>query len=241
MVEHTPRVSRAGDRDPPDMSTVHEGGHPTPAEEVLEPISASLKELLVTANGKAMSMGEIEAHLKDRGYALLVLFLAAPFPIPNIPGLSVPFGLAIGLIGIAFMLRRRPHLPHFILHKKIEFSTLQRVIPFVARLMERLERWMKPRLRFLVKGPLMTSLFGLGIVSGGFFLALPLPIPLTNAPPALSIIFLVVGVLCRDGLMVIIGHFLGIASWAYLALWIYFGAYLWPKFQHMWVVVKGWF
>ena len=102
--------------------------HPTPAEEVLDPISASLKGLLDAANGQAMSLGQIEAHLKDRGYALLVLFLAAPFPIPNIPGLSVPFGIAIGLIGIAFMLRRRPNLPKFILRQTLEFSTLQKLL-----------------------------------------------------------------------------------------------------------------
>ena len=41
--------------------------------------------------------------------------------------------------------------------------------------------------------------------------------------------------------MILIGHFLGIASWAYLGLWIYFGAYLWPKLHHLWEIVKGWF
>lgn len=223
------------------MSTAPEPHHPTPAEEVLEPISADIHSLLDAAKGEAMSLAEIEAHLKDRGYALLVLFLAAPFPIPNIPGLSVPFGIAITLIGVAFMLRRRPQLPGFILRKKVPFATLQKVIPFVAKLMERLERRMKPRLKFLVGGPVMTSLFGLSIVSGGFFLALPLPIPLTNGPPALSIIFLITGLLCRDGLMMLIGHALGIAAWAYLALWIYFGAILMPKLQHLWEWIKHWF
>jgi hypothetical protein len=223
------------------MSSDPEIKHPTPAEEVLEPISADIHSLLDVAKGQPMSLAEIEAHLKERGYALLVLFLAAPFPIPNIPGLSVPFGIAIMLIGIAFMLRRRPKLPAFILRRKVEFTTLQKVIPFVARLMERLERYMKPRMRFLVKGPVMTSIFGLGIVSGGFFLALPLPIPLTNGPPALSIIFLIVGMLCRDGLMILIGHALGIASWAYLGVWIYFGAYLIPKLHMLWEAVKHWF
>lgn len=215
--------------------------HPTPAEEVLEPISADLHGLLDVAQGRALSLGEIEAHLKDRGYALLVLFLAAPFPIPNIPGLSVPFGIAIMIIGLAFTVRRRPTLPHFLLRKKIQFATLEKVLPYIARLMERLERHMKPRLKFLVSGPVMTSVFGLGIVSGGLFLALPLPIPLTNAPPALSIIFLIVGLLCRDGVMILIGHALGVASWAYLGAWIYFGAYLIPKFRHVWDVIKHWF
>jgi len=218
--------------------------HPTPAEEVLDPISADLRGLLDVAKGQSMSLAEIEAHLKDRGYALLVLFLAAPFPIPNIPGLSVPFGIAIALIGVAFMLRRRPRLPEFIHRTRIEFTTLQKVIPFVARLMERLERYIKPRMLFFVKGPVMTSLFGLGIVSGGFFLALPLPIPLTNGPPALSIIFLVVGALCRDGLMTLIGQILGIAAWAYLGVWIYLlyhGVSLLPKLHHVWDAIKNWF
>jgi hypothetical protein len=209
------------------MNTAPETHHPTPAEEVLEPISADLNSLLAAAKGNAMSLGQIERHLKERGYALLVLFLAAPFPIPTIPGLSVPFGIAIFLIGVAFTLRRRPRLPRAVLKTKLEYTTLEKVVPFAARLMVRLEAYMKPRLKFLVKGPVMSSLIGFGILSGGFFLALPLPIPLTNGPPALSIIFLVVGMLCRDGLMVIIGYLLGIASWAYLFLWIYFGAYLW--------------
>ncbi|MEO6741259.1 MAG: exopolysaccharide biosynthesis protein [Chthoniobacteraceae bacterium] len=223
------------------MSSTPDTGHPTPAEEVLEPISAELRSLVDVAQGQPMSLSEIETHLKDRGYALLVLFLSAPFLLPSIPGLSVPFGIAIALIGIAFMLRRRPRLPGFILRKKVEFATLQKVIPVVARLMERLERHMRPRLRFLVAGPVMTSLLGLGIVSGGFFLSLPLPIPLTNSLPALSIIFLITGLLCRDGLAILCGHLLGLASWAYLGVWIYFGARMVPWLRSLWGSVMHWF
>lgn len=213
----------------------------TTAEEVLDPISADLRKLLEVANGQALSLQQIADSLKERGWAMLVLFLAAPFPIPNIPGLSVPFGIAITFIGVGIMLRRKPWLPHFVMRTKLEFSTLQKVIPFIARLMEKMERWTKPRLRWLVRGPMMVSTIGLGIVSGGIFLALPLPIPLTNGPPALSIIFLVVGMLCRDGLMVIVGHVFGILAWAYLALWIYFGSYLWAWLKHLWQVIVGWF
>lgn len=216
-------------------------GAATPSEEVLDPISAELRRILEAANGEAMSLQGIADHLKERGWAMLVLFLAAPFPIPNIPGLSVPFGIAITLVGIAFMFRRRPWLPQFVMKTKLEYKTLQKVIPFIARLMEKMERWTKPRLRWLIRGKITNSIIGLGVVSGGFFLALPLPIPFTNGPPALSIIFLVVGMLCRDGLMILIGHVLGILSWAYLGLWIYFGSYLWPYFTRLWEWVKSLF
>jgi hypothetical protein len=214
---------------------------PRPAEEVLDPISGDLRRLLDAAEGKAMTLEQIAAQLHERGWALLVLFLAAPFPIPNIPGLSVPFGLAIGFIGWAFMMRRRPWLPKYVMKTSLEFSTLQKVIPFIARFMERIERWTKPRMKWMVSGPINVSLIGLGILSGGFFLALPLPIPLTNGPPALSIIFLVVGMLCRDGIMLILGYVLGVIAWAYLALWIYFGSYLLEWFGHLWQHIKGWF
>ena len=223
------------------MSSPRDTKHPTPAEELLEPISADLRSLLDAANGGPMSLREIEQQLKDRGYALLVLFLAAPFPIPSIPGLSVPFGLAIMLIGVAFMIRRRPRLPGFILRKNVEFATLRKVIGFVARLMERLERHMRPRLKFLTAGPVMTSLLGLSIVSGGFFLSLPLPIPLTNTLPAFSIIFLITGMLCRDGLVILAGHVMGVTAWAYLAGWIYFGARLVPWLRSLWDSAKHWF
>src|SRR5215207_3433634 len=135
------------------------------AEEVLDPISADLRGVLDAADGKAMTLEAIAQHLKERGWALLVLFLAAPFPIPNIPGLSVPFGLAIGLIGWAFMIRRRPWLPPFVMRTNLEFSTIKRVIPFIARFMERVERWTKPRMRWLITGGLNISLIGLGILS----------------------------------------------------------------------------
>ncbi len=215
--------------------------HPTPSEEVLDPISAALRGLLVAADGKAMTIEQIASHLRERGWALVVLFLAAPFPIPNIPGLSVPFGIAILFIGWGFMLHRPPHLPKRVMHTTLEYSTLERVVPFIANLMERLERWTKPRAKWLATRPTMRRLIGLGILSGGLFLALPLPIPLTNGPPALSIIFLIVGMLCRDGIMVVIGHILGIVSWAYLGLWIYFGKYILGTMHHWWHAIKSWF
>jgi hypothetical protein len=226
---------------PPETPAPVASPAPSTSEEVLDPISADLRKLLESAGGQALSLREIAERLRERGWAMLVLFLAAPFPIPNIPGLSVPFGIAIGLVGFAFMFRRRPWLPEFVMRTKLEHASLEKVIPFIARLMERMERWTKPRMKWMVTGPVMNSLIGLGIVSGGFFLALPLPIPLTNGPPALSIIFLVVGMLCRDGMMLLIGYILGVLSWVYLGIWIYFGSYLWEWLGHAWTHIKGWF
>ena len=47
--------------------------------------------------------------------------------------------------------------------------------------------------------------------------------------------------LCRDGVMIIIGYVLGIVAWAYLGVWIYFGSYLIPKLHLLWESIKHWF
>ena len=47
--------------------------------------------------------------------------------------------------------------------------------------------------------------------------------------------------LCRDGLTILIGHTPGIAAWACLTVWIYFGAYLMPKFRVLREMVRHWF
>ena len=62
-------------------------------------LSEDLQALLAKAEGRSLSIGEIEALLQGRGFALIIMLLAAPFLIPSVPGLSTPFGAAISLMG----------------------------------------------------------------------------------------------------------------------------------------------
>jgi hypothetical protein len=79
----------------------------------------------------------------------------------------------------------------------------------------------------------MVNLIGLGIVSGGFILSLPLPIPFSNGLPAVSIMLLAAGLMERDGLLVLWGYVLGVFSWVYLAFW-------WQVVAATWEHVAGW-
>ena len=47
-----------------------------------------------------MTVDELQAALKGRGVAMLLLLLALPFCLVPVPGLSTPFGIAVLLIGI---------------------------------------------------------------------------------------------------------------------------------------------
>lgn len=87
----------------------------------------------------------------------------------------------------------------------------------------KIERIVKPRMRFLRRWRGMMNLIGVSIASSGLILSLPLPIPLSNVVPAWAALFLATGMMERDGLLVLIGHVLSLASWALLLMWWFLG------------------
>ena len=191
-------------------------------------LSTDLRGLLQHADGKAVTVQEIEHFLRGRGVAMMILLLAAPFIFPA-PGLSVPFGLAICLLGLRIAAGGRSALPRFILARRVSYPTLKRVITGVADLIEKIEKRVRPRMHYLQTHPRMVNLIGVAIISGGLILSLPLPIPFSNALPAMSIMLLAAGLMERDGLLVLWGHLLGFLSWVYLACWWKVIVAAWPR------------
>ena len=167
-----------------------------------------------------MTLGELEEILQGRGFGMFLLLLALPFTFPiAIPGLSIPFGIVIMIVGLRIALGRKPSLPGFILRRQVKYALLEKIIGVGLKLSTRLEKVVKPRMHFLQKWPGMINLIGLGIASGGLLLSLPLPplIPFSNTIPALAVLFLTAGMIERDGLLVLIGHFVNLMAWAYFA------------------------
>jgi len=195
---------------------------PAPAVPPTPPrLSEDLRELLHQTGGRAITIGELERILQGRGFGLFLLLLALPFTFPlAIPGLSVPFGIVIMLIGLRIAMGRKPGLPKFILQREIKFAVLEKIIKVGLKLATKLEKLAKPRMHFLQRWPGMINVIGLGIASGGLLLSLPLPplIPFSNTIPALAVLFLTAGLTERDGLLVLIGHMINIAAWIYFSV-----------------------
>ena len=184
-------------------------------------LSADLEELLRAANGRSLTLGQLEEILQGRGFALFILLLALPFlcPVP-LPGLSIVFGIVIMIMGMRIALGRKPSLPKFILNREIKFSLLERILKFGLKLCSKMEKLVKPRMHFLQRWPGMVNLIGVGIASGGFMLCLPIPpiVPLSNSIPAISVLLLTAGMVERDGLLVLLGYIINISSWIYFAV-----------------------
>jgi len=186
-------------------------------------LSEDLQALLDEAQGRSMSIGEIESRLKDRGFALLMMLLSAPFLVPSVPGLSTPFGAALVVMGACLACGRKPWLPGFVLRRELPSETLRKIMRVLIKVVRCVERWATPRMHFLQRWPGMTNLIGLGIASGGIFLFLPIMVPVMNTLPTISILLLTAGLMERDGLFVLVGYLFGIAAWLYFGAWLLLG------------------
>ncbi len=186
-----------------------------------ERISDALRRLLREAAGRPLMIREMVEILHGRGLQFVVILLCLPFLTPvTIPGISTPFGLAIALCGIRIAFGHKPWLPAFVLNRSISYSVLERMVHFGCKIYERVEKVIQPRLEFLLGGPGMGMLIGLAIALSGIFLSLPIPppFPLTNTIPGFAIIFLCLGLMERDGGLILCGYGLTLIAAIYVVL-----------------------
>src|ERR1039458_6543491 len=74
-------------------------------------LSADLADLRRSSSEKSLTVDELEKALKGRGSSMLLVLLALPFCVIPIPGVSIPFGIAVFLIGFRVALGQKPRCP----------------------------------------------------------------------------------------------------------------------------------
>lgn len=185
--------------------------------------SRGLRDTLLGAianmRGSRTSLREILDLVGEQGLLLLCAILTLPFLIPiSIPGVSTVFGAAIILLSVAVTLNRAPWIPQRILDKGIDADKLKAALEKGADILRRIEAYTRPRMHRLTQGAVMGRINGLALVAGGVLLMLPLGlIPFSNTLPALSILFFAIGISQRDGLLVLVGYLMLVATVVYFA------------------------
>lgn len=168
------------------------------------------------AKQQNLSIAEILKLLAGKGRPLILLLLSLPFCQPlQIPGLSLPFGIAIAFTGLRMILAKKLWIPSKLLEKKIPGKTLEKMSHKMLTLVTKIKSWIHPRLYFLCHSSFMEKSNGILIFILGVFLALPLPIPLSNLTAAWSIFLLALGILEDDGLFVLIGYLTSLLTIAF--------------------------
>jgi hypothetical protein len=176
------------------LHTQHKNDVPA-ASELLQDLMAAFPEESVT-------VGDILRRLEGQAFGLLLLVLALPNCIPNIPGLSTIFGVMMVAPAVQLILGRGDlWLPSRVRRWSISRHALQMAINGSLPILKRIERYVAPRWTFLVKPP-FTQLLGLQTLFLAFVLILP--IPLGNWMPGVTVAATALALLQRDGRLVLL-------------------------------------
>lgn len=185
--------------------------------------SMSLEDISSKIPDEGITIMDFLDMMGHRGGLIICLILATPFLIPvSIPGSSIPFGLGIMFIGISRIFNRYL-IPKPIMNYKLPKNTLIKILNGTMRVLNRLEKYIKPRFLILSKGPTMNRFNLILVVFSSFLLMLPLPVPLTDSLPGYSIFFLVLGILECDGYFILAGYLLVSITTIYFSLIFIFG------------------
>jgi hypothetical protein len=189
----------------------------------MKPAHGSLSEVFAdmeqwAAGRKSVHIGELVSHLGEKGLGLIVIVLSLPFlqPIPLF-GLSTVFGAVMMVVGVAMARNSRPWIPQSVGRREIPASTVGHLCHGGRKLAAFVERFVRPRGRWLHEGPGLKRTAGIFICLSAFLLALPLPIPGTNTPPAAALVLISLGFLERDGVAVALGYLCFWATVGYFA------------------------
>lgn len=204
--------------------------HHDPGQKHQRLTGTSLSALLLdTANqfeAERIKVRDITENLGHRSFGFILLLFAIPnsLPIVGIPGVSAVTGLPMLFVAIQMMLNhRRIYLPRWVAESSIARNDFRRIIEKVAPWLKRLEKLLRPRIEFLTRG---NADRWLGTVCALLAFFLILPIPFGNLLPGVGILFIALGLIERDGVCVLIGLGLGVASVVYLGGlgWVIFKA-----------------
>ena len=173
-------------------------------------ISARLEDLANDAQGAPVTLEWIMGQLHERAFGLFLLILALPCCIPFLYGLPQVVALPLMFVSAQILMGRKvPWLPRKLAARSVSAESLENLSTRAGPWLRRIEALSKPRLTFLTRDPL-DRLLGLALVL--FSASILLPIPLTNTVPGFAVVVIAMGLLQRDGILVILGTLLG-TSW----------------------------
>jgi len=152
-----------------------------------------------------LSLGEMLDHIEGRdGPGPLLFILTLPVLLPLPPGFSMVLALPLLLVAPQIVIGRRDiWLPKMLERRTIKREPLTKLVKRVLPPLERVEKVVRPRLRFLT-GRVGAS--AVGVACTVLALVLVLPIPFANLVPSLALGAFSIGLTRRDGLFVLAGY-----------------------------------
>jgi hypothetical protein len=184
-------------------------------------LSDQLEGWLTGAGAK--TVGSLVDAFGDKSFAiLLVLLLGVPaLPLPT-GGVTHVFEIIAALLAVELIVgRREVWLPRRWRALALAGEKQQRFVAALLKLIRRLERFSRPRFRFLFHRRLTDLVFGLLVICGSAGAFFAPPFSGLDTLPALGVVLLSLGVLLEDFAIVTAGILVGVTG---VALEIALGA-----------------
>ena len=200
---------------------------PSPRPSPGRSASELLEDLIEAFPSEKISVGELVDQLDSRAHGVLLLILALPMCIPNIPGISTIFGALMIAPALALLFgQRRLWLPQQVRAWTFQRDGFRRALQLAIGGLRRVEYLIKPRLSVLTRWP-VTSFVGLQTLL--MALVLILPIWGANLSPGVTVTLTALALMQRDGLLMLLSIPCAVGSIA----WVYF-------FTKYGVMAAGW-
>lgn len=188
------------------MSEYHD-----PIDEEVTPhggLVAALEAIHEAAPETGLRLIDFIEGLGERAFGVVLFALAIPVCIPFLYG--VPQIVALPMIALAAQMalgRPEPWLPARFKSRMIEKKGLARMARGARRWFGWLEKLARPRFLWL-SGPHAERVVGAIFIL--FCGSILVPLPLTNSTPGVAIAIASLGLITRDGILVLLGLVLGI-------------------------------
>lgn len=157
--------------------------------------------------------------LSGRGKILLMIFLC--LPLGQVPGISLPFGLLIGFLGIrvAFF-NNRIWLPKCILRRHVPKFIMKNTVKQLLQGIKIMKKWTRPRYTWSIELPYARVINGLLIALVGFSLTISPFLPIVSILAFVAVLLIGIGMLNDDGLYTILGYFFSLLYCVCAILWL---------------------
>lgn len=192
--------------------------------------TSDILESLVNENGQnqqedTISLDSIKNLLHERGFGVILAVVTIPLcvPIPVPPGYTTIFSIPVFFICVQMILGlNAPWLPKKLGQKKIKKSFLKMAIFKVTPILRKIEKFLKPRLTD-IPPKYWEKFTGVASFILNIFVFLPIPLPLSNFLPGVAILIMAIGLIGRDGVMILIGFVIGIVGIIYTLIGVFLG------------------
>jgi hypothetical protein len=177
-----------------------------------EKVSDSIQRWLEGESDK--TLGSLIELFEEKSFAILfVLLLGVPaLPLPTGGATHVFEIIAVLLAGQLIVGRDEIWLPQRWRRLELAGGRRERFIAGLMKMIRRLERFSKPRFRFLFDHRLSNIVFGVLVIGGSAGAFFAPPFTGLDTLPALGVVLLSLGVLLEDAVVVAIGLVVGVGG-----------------------------